>query len=234
MRNEFFQRSELLLGSDAMKKLNSAKVIIFGIGGVGGYAAEALVRSGVGNIVFVDNDCVSESNINRQIIATSVNVGQPKVEAMIQRARMINPDVNVGGLNIFYDAKTQFDINLGHFDYIVDAIDSVRSKLLLIENAKKANVDIISCMGAGNKTDPSAFQVSDISRTSVCPLAKIMRHELRARGIENLKVVFSTEPPRFADELSERSRNVIGSIAPSVGVAGLLMANTVVMDLIRK
>ena len=188
-----FERTALLLGEEGLKRLSVARVAIFGVGGVGGYALEALVRSGVENIDLFDADTVSLSNINRQIIATEKTVGMPKVEAARERALDINPCAKIGTYQVFYskDNAEQFDLSV--YDYIIDAIDSVSSKIHLIVKASEAGVKIISSMGAGNKLDPTKFEVADIYSTSVCPLARVMRTELRKRGIKSLKVVYSKE-----------------------------------------
>lgn len=192
MLNEF-SRTQLLLGKEVMERLKSSKVAVFGIGGVGSFTAEALARSGIGTLALFDYDVVTITNINRQIIATHKTIGHKKVEVMKNRISDINPACNVEVYDCFYTAQNADEYNLAKYNYIVDAIDTVSSKLILIENAKLASVPIISCMGAGNKLDPTKFEVSDIFSTSVCPLAKVMRKELRKRGIESLKVVYSKE-----------------------------------------
>ena len=239
--NERFSRTELMLGSDAMQALHGARVAIFGVGGVGGYALEALVRSGIGRIHIIDPDTVSESNINRQIIATTETVGMKKTEAAKKRALSINPDVEIETSDVFYSAECSEQFDLSKYDYIIDAIDSVSSKILLIENAKRCGAPIISSMGAGNKLDPTAFEVSDISKTSVCPLARVMRTELRRRGINHLKVVYSKEEPLRAvakDEMapdgSKITRHAPGSIAFVPSVVGLIIASEVIKDLTVK
>lgn len=185
----------MLLGPGAMRALSTSRVAVFGVGGVGSFAAEALARSGVGEIAVFDNDEVCVSNINRQLIASFSTVGRKKVEVMRDRILDINPDCRVDAHAVFYSAENANEYDLSGFSYIIDAIDTVSSKLTLIENARAAGVPVISCMGAGNKLDPTAFEVSDIYKTSVCPLAKVMRRELRARGIPSLKVVYSREMP---------------------------------------
>ena len=204
MLNEF-SRTELLLGSDAMKKLEESSVAIFGIGGVGSYTVEAIARSGVGSIDIFDDDKVCLTNINRQLIATRETVGRPKVEVMRERILQINPSAKVTMHPVFYTAENADNIDYKKFSYIVDAIDTVSSKLILIEKAKEAEVPIISCMGAGNKLDPTKFEVADIFKTSVCPLARVMRTELRKRNIKSLKVVYSKEPPIKPMESEENS-----------------------------
>ncbi|MGN1124108.1 MAG: ThiF family adenylyltransferase [Eubacterium sp.] len=231
-----FSRTELLIGKDAVEKLKSARVVVFGVGGVGGYAAEALARSGVGHIDIVDNDTVSLTNINRQIIALHSTVGQYKVDVMKRRMQDINPDIDVNAYNVFFCEETADGFDLSQYDYIVDAIDSVKSKILLIERANENAVKIISAMGAGNKLDASAFEVSDISKTSVCPLARVMRYELKKKGIKRLKVVYSKEQPiapAKSDEDVPGKRQVPGSMAYVTASAGLLLAGEVIKDLIK-
>lgn len=230
-----FERTRLLLGEAAMERLAQAKVAVFGLGGVGGHVVEALARSGVGNLDLIDHDTVSLSNLNRQIIATSHTLGKYKADAARDRVLDINPDAHVRAFRVFYTPETADRFNFTQYDYIVDAIDTVTGKLALAEQARAAGVPIISSMGAGNKLDPSAFRVADIYETSVCPLARIMRKELRKRGFERLKVVYSPEEP-----LSPRSdappppgqrRVTPGSVAFVPSAAGLLLAGEVVRDL---
>lgn len=237
MLNEF-SRTELLLGSEAMEKLKNASVAVFGIGGVGSYTVEALARSGIGTLDLFDNDKVCLTNINRQLIATRETVGRLKVEAAKERILSINPSAKVTVHPVFYTADNADEVNYKKYLYIVDAIDTVSSKLLLIEKAKAAGVPIISCMGAGNKLDPTKFEVSDIYKTSVCPLARVMRSELRKRNIKSLKVVYSKEPPikpLESEENSETSarRQTPGSISFVPSVAGLILAGEVIKDLIK-
>ena len=194
MENQF-TRTEMMLGAEAVRRLNSARVAVFGIGGVGGYAVEALARAGVGEIHLYDSDRVSVTNINRQIIALHSTVGRLKTEVMKERIADINPSARVMSFPIFYGDETADSIDLSQYDYIIDAIDTVRSKLLLITRAKAASIPIISSMGAGNKLDPTRFEVEDIYKTSVCPLARVMRSELKKRGVKRLKVVYSKEEP---------------------------------------
>lgn len=229
-----FSRTELMLGREAMTRLATTRVAIFGVGGVGGYALEALVRSGVGSIYIADPDTVSESNINRQIIATSSTVGRYKVDVAKERAKEINPNVKINAERIFYSAENSHGVDLSAFDYIIDAIDSVSSKIELISRANAAGVPIISSMGAGNKLDPTAFKVADIYKTSVCPLARVMRTELRRRGIKKLKVVYSEEEPMkcVADEDNPQiTRHAPGSIAFVPSVVGLIIAGEVIKDI---
>lgn len=235
-----FSRTELLFGSAAMEKLFSSRVAVFGIGGVGGYAVEALARSGVGALDIVDNDTVCPSNINRQIIATHKTVGRYKVDVAAERIAEINPDCKVTTYKTFYLPETQDEFDFTQYDYIIDAIDTVTGKLTIIENANKCSVPVISAMGAGNKVDPTAFEVADIYDTSVCPLAKVMRRELKKRGIEKLKVVYSKEEPiRPADVSEEDSdyletsrRHTPGSNGFVPSVVGLIIAGEVIKDLI--
>ena len=228
--NETFSRTELVLGKEAVEKLQHSHVALFGLGGVGGYCLEALVRSGVGKLDLFDKDRFAESNLNRQILATRDTLGRLKTDVAKERALSINPDIEVKTFPIFYLPENADEIDLSGYDYVIDAIDTVSGKLALIEHAKVANVPVISCMGAGNKTDPLAFQVSDIEKTTVCPLAKVMRKELKERGIKGVKAVFSTEPAIRVEQGEEKT---IGSLASVVAVAGLLLANEVIRDLIR-
>ncbi|MBE6904159.1 MAG: tRNA threonylcarbamoyladenosine dehydratase [Ruminococcaceae bacterium] len=224
-----FSRTELLIGSDALNKLKDSHVAVFGIGGVGSYTVEALTRGGVGTLSLFDGDVVSVSNINRQLIATSENIGQKKTEAAIERIKKINPQTVVYGYDMFIDALNISQVNFSEFDYVVDAIDTVTSKLLLIEYAKKAGVKVISCMGAGNKLDPTAFEIADISKTTVCPLARVMRRELRIRGIKDVKVLYSKEPAIIP--LNNSEKRITGSISFVPSVAGLIIAGEVIKDL---
>ena len=240
--NERFSRTELLIGTDSMKRLQQSRVAVFGVGGVGGYVVEALARSGVGMLDLIDNDTVSVSNINRQIIATENTIGRSKVDVIKERVMDINPDIIVRTFETFYmpDTAQQFDFT--KYDYVVDAIDTVTGKIALVMQAEEAGTPIISSMGAGNKLDPAAFQVSDIYKTSVCPLAKVMRRELKKRGVKKLRVVYSQEKPltpiapdeKNAEELAPGRRQVPGSIAFVPSVAGLIIAGEVVKDLIKK
>ena len=231
-----FSRTELLYGKDAMKKLNESRVAVFGIGGVGGYTAEALARSGVGALDLIDDDKICLTNINRQIFATRKTVGKFKVDVAKERLLEINPDIKIETYKTFYTPQNSSEFDFTKYDYIVDAIDSVTSKLILIERAKAAGVPIISCMGAGNKLDPTAFQVADISETSVCPLARVVRRELKKRGIvRGVKVVYSKEPAIFPEDGSEKilpgKHRTTGSIAFVPSVAGMIIAGTVVKDI---
>ena len=226
-----FSRTELVLGTDALQKLRSSRVIVFGLGGVGSYAVEALVRSGVGSITVVDNDEVCESNLNRQLIALHSTIGLAKVDACEKRILDINPDCRVTKLRMFYLPETADRISLADYDYAVDCIDTVTAKLELAVRAGKAGVPLISSMGTGNKVHPELLKVADISRTSVCPLARVMRRELSVRGIRHLKCVFSTEEPVKTPQVTDGKRRVPGSTAFVPSVAGLLIASEVVRDL---
>ena len=224
-----FSRTENLIGSDGVNKLKNAKVIVFGVGGVGGYMVEALARAGVGRIDVVDNDVVSLSNINRQIIAVSSTVGMKKTEVVKNRILEINPQCEVNVFDVFFLPKTPLD--LSGYDYVADAVDTVTAKIEIIRRAKDAGVPVISCMGTGNKLNASAFLVEDISKTSVCPLARVMRRELKKRGIEHVKVVYSKEEPKGLQTGEEKS--VPASISYVPPVAGLLMAGTIIQDLLQ-
>ncbi len=228
-----FSRTELLLGSEGLKKLNNSKVAVFGIGGVGGYAVEALVRSGIGEIDLIDSDTVSKSNINRQIIATEKTIGKFKTEAARIRALEINPLVKVNTHNVFYCETVKDNFDLTKYDYIIDAIDSVSAKLFLVSEAKKCGTPIISSMGAGNKLDPTAFKVADIYKTKVCPLARVMRKELKARGIKSLKTVYSEEEPVNAVVPDDKTRHAPASIAFVPSVVGLIIAGEVIKDIVK-
>ena len=247
-----FSRTQLLLGKDNMDRLAEAKVAIFGIGGVGGYVAEALARSGVGSFVLVDDDKVCLTNLNRQIIATRKTVGKYKAEVMRDRILEINPDAEVEVRKCFYLPENADEFDFNEYSYVVDAVDTVTAKLEIIMRAKECGVPVISSMGAGNKLDPTKFQVADIYKTSMCPLAKVMRRELKKRGVKKLKVVYSTEKPtRPLDDMSvscrtncicppgaehkcTERRDIPGSVAFVPSVAGLIIAGEVVKDLIRK
>ena len=229
-----FSRTALLLGEGSIEKLKKARVAVFGVGGVGGYVVEALARSGVGALDLIDKDVVSVSNINRQIIALHSTVGRLKTEVAAERAKDINPDICVRVHNVFYLPETADAFDFTQYDYVVDAIDTVSGKIALVEQAKAANVPVISSMGAGNKLDPTAFEVSDISKTSVCPLARVMRRELKKRGIERLKVVYSKEEPKPSACVDEESGKAIpGSIAFVPSVVGLILAGEVIKDLAK-
>ena len=224
-----FSRAELLLGEEALHKLRSARVALFGIGGVGSFAAEALARGGVGHITLVDGDTVSITNINRQLIALHSTVGKEKTAVMAERIADISPETEVETYPVVYGAENRDLLDFSTYDYVIDAIDTVTSKLILIEEAKKAGVPVISCMGTGNKFHPERFEVTDISKTSVCPLAKVMRKELKVRGIKNVKVVYSKEEPQKPAEAPETGkRQIPGSLSFVPPVAGLLLAGEVI------
>ena len=220
-----YSRTERMLGAETVEKIKAAGVAVFGLGGVGSYAAEALVRAGVGRLLFVDGDVVDETNLNRQLIATRDTIGRPKAEVARERALSINPAAEIQALRVFYDEANPVDIS--GYGYIADCIDSVKSKLLLIENGLAAGSRVISCMGAGNKLDPMGFEVADISKTCVCPLAKVMRRELKARGIEHLPVVFSREKPYCV----ENGARTPGSNSFAPAAAGLALAGWVIRDI---
>ena len=235
-----FSRTELLYGKEAMEKLAASRVAVFGIGGVGGYVVEGLARSGIGALDLIDHDKVSLTNINRQIIATEKTVGKYKVEVAEERVHDINPNCRVRAFKTFFLPDTEDQFDFLSYDYVVDAIDTVTGKLAIIEKAKKAGVPVISSMGAGNKKNPALFEVADIYQTSVCPLAKVMRHECKKRGIESLKVVYSKEKPvepqkdaglTEADGSAAGRRSIPGSTAFVPSVAGLIIAGEVINDL---
>ena len=235
-------RTRFLLGEDGINKLKNAHVAVFGMGGVGGYVVEALARSGVGKLTLVDHDTISKTNINRQIFATEDTVGRDKVTVAAERVRSINPQISVTAKKTFYLPETAAEFDFAEYDYIVDAIDTVTGKMMLIQAAKAANTPIISSMGTGNKLDPTAFRVGDISETSVCPLARIIRKECKKRGIEKLRVVWSTEDPvnnpiapddpAWA-ELPEGRNALPGSVCFVPAVAGMIIAGEVIKDLAK-
>lgn len=246
-----FSRSELLIGQDKIIELSKKKVAVFGVGGVGSFTVEALARTGIGSFIICDDDKVCLTNINRQLIATRKSVGSLKVEVMKDRILDINPNAKVESLPIFFDKNSLESIDFSDVDYIVDAIDTVSSKLILIEAAKANGIPVISAMGAGNKMDPTKFEVADIHKTSMCPLARVMRRELKNRGIKNVKVVYSKEPamkpmvkdgndcskncicPKDVQRKCTDKRQVPGSIAFVPSVAGLIIAGEVIKDLIE-
>lgn len=228
-----YNRTQNLLGVKNLEKIKSSRVAVFGIGGVGGYCVEALARVGVGTIDIFDNDSVNITNINRQIIATESTIGISKVEAVKRRINDINPEIKVNCHNIFYNSQTTIDLSV--YDYIIDAIDTVSSKILLIEKAQKYNIPIISSMGTGNKMCPEMLEVADIYKTSVCPLAKVMRYELKKRGIKKLKVVFSKEEPikpQLQEE--ENGRHIPASAVFVPASAGMILASEVIKYIIKK
>ena len=235
MHEQFF-RTQMLLGTEALERLQNARVAVFGIGGVGGYTVEALARSGIGQLDLIDSDTVSVSNINRQILATHSTVGMPKVEAAKKRVLDINPACRVRTHAVFYTPETADQFDFTEYDYIVDAIDTVTGKLALVERAYAVNSPIICCMGTGNKLDASAFEVADISKTSMCPLARVMRKELGKRGIRHLKVVYSKEealtPAGWEEEAAALGkRQIPGNVAFVPGAAGLILAGEVIKDI---
>ena len=233
-----FSRTALLLGDDAINKLKTKHVAVFGLGGVGGYVTEALARAGVGKITVTDNDVVSESNINRQIIALTSTVGKKKTELWKERIKDINPEAEDETLDMFVARENADELDFSAFDLVVDAVDTVTAKLVIIEKAKKAGCKVISAMGTGNKTRPELFEISDVSKTSVCPLARVMRKELKARGITGVKVLYSTEdavkPAENADVRAEnvKRRALVGSLPYVPSVAGLLIAAEAVRELL--
>lgn len=218
-------RTVRLIGEEAAERLKRARVAVFGVGGVGSFTAEALVRAGVGTLLFVDGDCVEETNLNRQLIATRETLGMPKAEAARSRALSINPNTNVVALNLFYDEATADQIDLSQYDFVADCIDSVPSKLLLIERAKSAGCRVVCAMGAGNKLDPTAFEVADIEKTTVCPLARTVRQQLRKRGVRGVKAVFSRELPY------RTAPGAPGSISFVPGAAGLALAGEILREI---
>lgn len=238
---EQFSRTTILLGKEAMERLKNSRVAVFGIGGVGGYTVEALVRSGIGAIDIIDKDTVSVSNINRQIIALQDTVGQDKVDVMEKRIHQINPECDVKKHKCFYLPETKDEFDFTSYDYVVDAVDTVTAKIQLVMEAKEHNIPIISSMGAGNKMNPTGFLVEDIYKTSVCPLAKVMRRELKKRGVESLKVVYSKEEvvtpaisvEELGEELPEGKKTIPGSNAFVPSVVGLIIASEVIKDLAK-
>lgn len=223
-----FSRTKSLIGTEACNKLKQAKVAVFGLGGVGGFVVEALARAGIYNIDIIDNDDISITNINRQIYALHSNLGMAKTDVAMSRLLDINPQINVKCFKTFYNKENSNEFDFSKYDYIVDAIDTVSSKLELIMNAKKVNTPIISCMGTGNKLKPELFEISDIYKTSVCPLARTMRTKLKSLGIKNLKVLYSKEVP-----IKNKGQRIPSSISFVPPVAGLLIAGEVIKDLIK-
>lgn len=233
--SNIFERSALVLGDAALEALSKKRVAVFGVGGVGGYVVEALARSGIGSLDLIDNDTISESNINRQIIALHSTIGMKKCEVVQKRVSDINPDINVTTHEMFFLPENSHMIDFSQFDYVVDAIDTVSGKIEIVKRAKQAGVGVISCMGTGNKTDASRFKICDIYKTSVCPLARVMRRELKKRGIMSLKVIYSDQEPILPDNVtfSDARKPVPGSLAFVPSVAGLMIAGEVVMDLVK-
>lgn len=234
---EQFSRTAALLGNPSTEKLARARVAVFGLGGVGSYVAEALARAGVGALDLIDNDTIAPSNLNRQLIALHSTIGLPKVQAAAARVKDINPECVVTAREIFFLPETAGEFDFSKYDYIADAVDTVTAKLALVCAANAAGVPVISCMGTGNKLEPNRFETADIYKTSVCPLAKVMRSECRKRGIKALKVVYSKEPPLvplFAISPEGARRAVPGSVPFVPGAAGLLMAGEIIKDIISK
>lgn len=226
--NEMFLRSSLLLGEENTEKLKHSKVALFGVGGVGSFCLEALVRTGVGEIHIFDSDCVEVSNLNRQIIATNDTLGKPKVIVAKQRAESINPDVKIVPFEVYYSPENSASFDLSKYDYVIDAIDSVTSKIELILNCQSSDVSIISSMGTGNKLEPTGFKIADIYKTEGCPLARVMRYELKKRGVKKLKTLYSPEKP------VKNGTDTIGSAVFVTGTAGLIIAGEVIKDLLDK
>lgn len=231
MNSKLFSRSEMLLGKNAINKLNNSTVAVFGIGGVGSYIVEALTRSGIGKLILIDGDDVTESNINRQLIADTTTIGIAKVDAAKKRLLSINPELQIVTVNEFLTADSDYSFIDG-CSFVADAIDTVSAKIKLVEHCNEKNIPIISAMGAGNKTDPTRFEVADIFKTSVCPLCKVMRYELRKKGIKKLKVVYSKEEPISVSDID--GKRVPGSLAFVPSVMGLIMAREIVFDLIKE
>ncbi len=241
--DNYFERTEMLIGREGLEKLQGSKVLVLGIGGVGSYVVEALARSGVGHLALCDNDTVDVTNVNRQIHATITTIGRIKAEVMADRIRRINPEIKVTLHPYLYNSVSAHKIVTEDLDYVVDAIDMVTSKLYLVEHCHQLNIPLMASMGTGNKMNPMMFEVTDINKTSVCPLAKVMRKELKKRGIKKLKVIYSKEPPTKASELPSASaevsgngfkrRDTPGSIAFVPSVAGLIIASEVVKDLLQ-
>ena len=232
---EEFSRTAYVFGDGSIEKLNKAKVAVFGVGGVGGYICEALARAGVGEIDIFDRDSVSLSNINRQIIALHSTVGRAKVDVMKERMQDINPNCKVNAYNVFYLPENADDFDLSRYDYIADAVDTVSAKLEIAERAYKKGIPVISAMGAGNKTDPTMFEVADIANTSVCPLARVMRRELKARGVKKYKVVYSKEEPKKNNAFdSESGKAIPGSLPYVPSAMGLIMAGEIIKEIIEK
>lgn len=233
--DNYFSREELLIGKDAIEILKNSRVAVFGVGGVGGFVVEVLARCGVGTIDVIDNDVVDPSNINRQIIATADTIGQEKVNVVEQRIKSINPNAVVNKHRCFFLPETAKDFDFTRFDYVVDAIDTISGKIEIILQAKKAGVPVISCMGAGNKLDSTAFVVTDIYKTSVCPLARVMRQKLKKLGVQDLKVVYSTEKamkPNYPPDMPPQRKAAPGSVAFVPSVAGIIAGGEVIKDLI--
>lgn len=230
---EQFSRTEELIGKENLQKLQKSKVIVYGIGGVGSFVVEGLVRGGIGNIVLVDNDVISISNINRQIHANIDTIGRPKVEVMKERILKINPQINIEIHDIQENQESEEDFIDKTFDYVVDAVDTVSTKIKLIEKAEKENVKIISCMGTGNKLDPTKFEITNINKTSVCPLARVIRKEIKKRHLKNIKVLYSKEEPQKVN-CTENGKSIPVSISFVPSVAGMIIAGEVIKDIIKE
>ena len=232
-----FKRTEMLFGENSIEKLSASRIAVFGIGGVGGHVVEALVRSGVGTVDIIDNDVIHNSNLNRQIVALHSNVGKLKVDEYEKRMKDINPNVVINKHKCFFTPENSSDFDFGAYDYVADCIDTVTGKIELVMKCQKSNTPIISCMGTGNKLNPAELEVSDIHKTSVCPLAKVMRRELKKRKVKKLKVVYSKEIPVVPKELikdAESNKTLIGSNAFVPATAGLIIASEIVKDIIKK
>ena len=228
-----FSRTKMLFGEENMQKLKNARVAVFGLGGVGSYVAEGLCRGGVYHLTLVDHDTVDLSNLNRQLIATYQTLGMPKAEAAKERLLCINPQAEIEAVRMFVDKDSILGLPFSKFDYVVDAVDTVTAKILLIQQAKAQNVPVISCMGTGNKLDSRKFCFADISQTSVCPLARVMRKELKDRGITGVKVLYSTEPPQKCEVVLKGNKQVPASVSFVPSVAGLMIAGEVILDLLK-
>ena len=228
---EEFLRTALVFGEDNLQKLKESRVAVFGLGGVGGYVVEALARGGVGYLDLFDGDVISITNINRQILALHSTIGKPKSEVAQSRVKDINPEITVQSNNFYYNAETENKVDFSVFDYVVDAIDDVSAKVLIARRCAEASTPIIMCMGTGNKLNPMGFKVAPISKTKVCPLARVMRRELKKYGIENVKAVYSEEEPK-TEVIKEGSRHIPGSVSFVPGSAGLLIASEVIKDLL--
>lgn len=233
MMNEFFVRSSAMLGEENMVRLENSHVLVFGLGGVGGHAAETLCRGGIGHLSLVDCECYDPSNCNRQIFATTASIGKLKTDAAKERLLSINPNCKIQTFSFFFGKEEAPDSLFCGIDYILDAIDTVSSKMKLIEEALKRNIPIISCMGTGNKLDPTQFRVADIKNTKVCPLARVIRNECKKRGIHTLKVVYSEEEPQNITVAQEHGRHSPGSVSFVPGVAGMIMAGEIIKDIIK-
>lgn len=233
--DNIFYRTELLMGKEALEKLKNSRVAVFGVGGVGGYVVEVLARSGVGTIDVIDNDTVDVTNINRQIIATVDDIGKDKVDVIAKRINAINPNATVNTHKCFFLPENSDQFDFAEFDYVVDAIDTVSGKIEIIMKSKESNTPVISCMGAGNKLDPTAFVVTDIYKTSACPLARVMRQQMKKRGVKDLKVVYSTEQAVKPKEtvIQDNGKPVCGSVAFVPSVAGIIAGSEVIKDIIE-